>query len=229
HGLCRRRAEVPRALRGRGGERLRGVRPAVGCLMGDWFPNKTLGSLPERAARRWGTREALYFQGRRWSFAELSEGVDRLARGLIALGVRPGEKVALWMVNRPEFIEAMFAVMKIGAVLVPINTRLRTEDTAYILGQSDSAALLLAERSGPVDYLGMVKKLLPSLRDGLVREDRFKHLRLVVSAGDGPRAETLHWAAAEAGGDTVAEGALRARADAVDPDDVAFFMYTSGT
>ena len=58
--------------------------------MGDWFPKQTVGSLPERAAARWGPREALYFQGRRWSFAELSAGVDRLARGLIALGVRPG-------------------------------------------------------------------------------------------------------------------------------------------
>jgi fatty-acyl-CoA synthase len=197
--------------------------------MGDWFPKQTLGSLPERAARRWGAREALYFKGRRWSFAELSEGVDRLARGLIALGVRPGEKVALWMVNRPEFIEAMFAVMKIGAVLVPINTRLRTEDTAYILGQSDSAVLLIADRSGPVDYLGMVKELAPSLRAGAVREERFKHLRLVVSAGDGPRAETVHWPAAQAAGEAVTEATLRSRADRVDPDATAFFVYTSGT
>jgi len=197
--------------------------------MGDWFPKHTLGSLPERAARRWGSREALYFAGQRWSFADLSAGVDRLARGLIALGVRPGEKVALWMVNRPEFIEAMFAVMKIGAVLVPINTRLRTEDTAYILGQSDSVALLIADRSGPIDYLGMVKELVPSLRDGAAHEERFKHLRLVVSAGDAHHAETLHWTSAQAAGDVVDEGALRARAQAVDPDATAFFMYTSGT
>jgi fatty-acyl-CoA synthase len=197
--------------------------------MGDWFPKQTLGSLPERAARRWGAREALYFKGRRWSFAELSHGVDRLARGLLALGVRPGEKVALWMVNRPEFIEAMFAVTKIGAILVPINTRLRTEDTAYILGQSDSAALLIADRSGPVDYLGMVKELAPSLQAGAVREERFKHLRLVVSAGEAPRAETVHWSAVKAAGDAVDEATLRARADAVDPDATAFFMYTSGT
>ena len=197
--------------------------------MGDWFPKQTLGSLPERAARRWGAREALSFKGRRWSFAELSRGVDRLARGLLALGVRPGEKVALWMVNRPEFIEAMFAVAKIGAILVPINTRLRTEDTAYILGQSDSAALLFADRSGPVDYLAMVKELAPSLRAGAVREERFKHLRLVVSAGEAPGAETMHWTAVQAAGDAVEEAALRARADAVDPDATAFFMYTSGT
>src|SRR6266478_327509 len=197
--------------------------------MGDWFPKQTLGSLPERAAERWGAREALYFKGRRWSFAELSAGVDRLARGLIGLGVRRGEKVALWMVNRPEFIEAMFAVMKIGAVLVPINTRLRTEDTAYILGQSDSAVLLIADRSGPVDYLGMVKELAPSLRGGSAREERFKHLRLVVSAGDERHAETLHWSTAHAAGDQVDAAALRARAAAVDPDATAFFMYTSGT
>jgi fatty-acyl-CoA synthase len=197
--------------------------------MGDWFPKQTLGSLPQRAAQRWGAREALYFKGRRWSFAELSHGVDRLARGLIAVGVRPGEKVALWMVNRPEFIEAMFAVMKIGAILVPINTRLRTEDTAYILGQSDSAVLLIADRSGPVDYLAMVKELAPSLRGGAVREDRFKHLRLVVSAGDELRAETLHWRATQAAGGAVDDATLRARADAVDPDATAFFMYTSGT
>ncbi len=197
--------------------------------MGDWFPKQALGSLPERAARRWGAREALYFKGRRWSFAELSRGVDRLARGLIALGVKPGEKVALWMVNRPEFIEAMFAVMKIGAVLVPINTRFRTEDTAYILGQSDSSALLIADRSGPVDYLGMVKELAPSLRAGAVREDRFRPLRLVISAGDEPRAETLHWSATQAAGDAIDEAALRARAEAVSADATAFFMYTSGT
>jgi fatty-acyl-CoA synthase len=197
--------------------------------MGDWFPKQTLGSLPDHAARRWGAREALCFKGRRWSFTELSRSVDRLARGLLALGVQPGEKVALWMVNRPEFIEAMFAVMKIGAILVPINTRLRTEDTAYILGQSDAAALLIADRSGPVDYLGMVKELAPSLRAGAVREERFRHLRLVVSAGEAPRAETVHWSTVQAAGDAVDPATLRARTDAVDPDATAFFMYTSGT
>src|SRR4029453_12036908 len=194
--------------------------------MRDWFSKQTLGSLPERAAQRWGAREALYFKGQRWSFTELSRAVDRLARGLIALGVRPGEKVALWMVNRPEFIEAMFAVIKIGAILVPINTRLRTEDTAYILGQSDSAVLLIADRSGPVDYLGMVKELAPSLRAGAVREERFKHLRLVVSAGDGPRAETVHWPAAQAAGEAVTEATRGSRADQAAPAAPGVFLST---
>jgi fatty-acyl-CoA synthase len=197
--------------------------------MGDWFPKYTLGSLPARAARRWGAREALAFQGRRWSFDELSAGVDRLARGLVGLGVTPGEKVALWMVNRPEFIEAMFAVLKIGAVLVPINTRFRTDDVAYVLGQSDATTLVIAERSGPIDYLAMVRELVPSLAGGAAREPRFPHLRRVISVGDAPRAETLSWHGVLAAGDGIGADALAARAAAIDPDSIAFFFYTSGT
>ena len=197
--------------------------------MGDWFPKYPLGALPERAARRWGAREALAFQGRRWSFDELSAGVDRLARGLIGLGVTPGEKVALWMVNRPEFIEAMFAVLKIGAVLIPINTRFRTDDVAYVLGQSDATTLVIAERSGPIDYLAMVRELVPSLAGGAAREPRFPHLRRVISVGDAPRAETLSWRGVQAAGDGIGADALAARAEAIDPDGIAFFFYTSGT
>src|SRR3989441_509371 len=158
--------------------------------MSEWFSRQALGSLPADAARRWGAREALSFQGRRWTFAELSERVDRVARGLMGLGIAPGEHVALWMVNLPEFIDAAFAVMKIGAVLVPINTRFRTEDLAYVLAQSDASTLLIAERSGPVNYLGMVRQLAPSLetaRAGEVREARFPRWKRVVVAAAEPR------------------------------------------
>ena len=194
---------------------------------GDWFEKQTLGSLPERAARRWGSREALCFKGRRLTFADLARGVDRAAKGLIALGIRPGDKVALWLLNRPEWIEAAFAVMKIGAVLVPINTRLRTEDVAYIADQSDSAALILAERSGPIDYLAMVRELVPpGVAPAATRLPKLQHTLLF---GDAPRPDTVAWSALLAGGAAVDVAALAARADAVDPEDLAFLMYTSGT
>src|SRR6185436_12035815 len=103
-----------------------------------------------------------------WTFAELAAEVDRVARGLITFGVEPGERVVLWMLNRPEWIATAFAVTKIGAVLLPINTRLRTDDVAYILGQSETATIVLAERSGPIDYLAMGRALpaaqVPHLR-----------------------------------------------------------------
>src|SRR5215475_6256116 len=130
---------------------------------GDWFPKQTVGVLVDERARRDGGREALCFEGSRWTFADLARDVDAVARGLLVLGIAPGDRVALWMLNRPEWIQAALAVMRIGAVLVPINTRFRSEDAAYVLGQSDSRTLIIAARSGPIDYLGMVRALLPAL------------------------------------------------------------------
>jgi len=192
-----------------------------------WFPAITLGSLPERAGRRWGAREALVFRGRRISFAELSAGVDRVARGLIALGVQPGDRVALWLLNRPEWIELAFAVMKIGAVLVPINTRLRTEDVAYIVDQSGASTLVIAERSGRIDYLGMVRELVPA--GAPPGGGRLPKLRRLLVLGDEPPADTTSGRALLEQGAGVPPAALAERAAAVDPADLAFLMYTSGT
>ena len=201
--------------------------------MGEWFPGRTLGSLPDEAARRWGAREGLCFQGRRWTFAGLSQEIDRVAKGLIRLGIAPGEHLALWMVNRTEFIQAAFAVMKIGAVLAPVNTRFRTEDAGYVLSQSDAALLIVAARSGPVDYLGMVRQLAPSLGSaagrGEVREAKFPRLRQVVAVAEAPPSGALGWDAMVADGAAVADATLRERAAAVDPEATAFLMYTSGT
>ncbi len=195
--------------------------------MGEWYEKQTMGFLPERAARRWGAREALAFQGKRWTFAELHARVDAAAKGLLHLGIAPGDKVALWMVNRPEWIDAMFAIMKIGAVLVPVNTRFRTEDMAYVLGQSDAAAVILAERSGPVDYLAMMREAVPAL--GARPDARFPALRHAVVLCDRAHADTVGWNEMLEGGWRVSDDALRERAQQVDPEQSAFIFYTSGT
>ena len=195
--------------------------------MGDWYEKQTLGLLPERAARRWGPREALAFQGRRWTFAELHARVDAVAKGLLARGVAPGDKVALWMVNRPEWIDAMFAIMQIGAVLVPVNTRFRTEDMGYVLSQSDATAVILAERSGPIDYLAMMREVVPGL--GARPDPRFPLLRHVVVLADRAPADAVGWRELLEAGRSVSDAALRERAGRVDPEQSAFIFYTSGT
>ena len=118
--------------------------------MGEWFEKVSMGALVDRAAERFGAREALYYQGKRWSFDDLKAEANRVAKGLLALGIQPGEKVSLWMPNRPEWIATMFAVMQIGAILVPINTRFRTADLQYVVRQSKSTTLITVDRSGPV-------------------------------------------------------------------------------
>jgi fatty-acyl-CoA synthase len=130
------------------------------------------------------------------------------------------------MVNRPEWIDTMFGVTKVGAVLVPVNTRFRTDDVAYVVGQSGASTLVIAARSGPVDYLDMARRLVAAPAGS---EARCPGLRRVVVL-DGPgEAGTIGWDAMLAGGASVPDTALRARASAVDPDDTAFLMYTSGT
>jgi fatty-acyl-CoA synthase len=200
-------------------------------MSGHWFPKRTIGSLVDERLAGDGTRQALVFEDRRWTFAELARDVDAVARGLIALGIAPGDKVSLWMMNRPEWISAALAVMRIGAVLVPINTRFRTEDAAYVLGQSDSSTLIIAARSGPIDYLGMVRTLLPTLGSAgeVVSDPKLPALQRVIVLGDGTAPGTIGWSSLRATGMRVPDDALRTRIEAVDPDATAFIIYTSGT
>jgi fatty-acyl-CoA synthase len=198
----------------------------------DWFEKRTIGWLPRDMARRFGHREAVAFKGEGWTFARLADEIDRVARGFMALGIAPGDTVALWMLNRPEWIVAALAAMKIGAVLVPVNTRFRTADASYVLQQSDSTALVIAERGGGVEYFEMAREMLPSLAgtgDTVLRDRRLPALRRIVLLGDRPEPGTVHWSEVLTLSERVTDAMLQERAAAVDPDATAFLMYTSGT
>lgn len=201
--------------------------------MGDWFEKVTIGEALDRITARFGTREALTFAGQRWSFQALQADCERAARGLLHCGIAPGEKVSLWLPNCPEWLHAMFAVSKIGAVLVPINTRFRVNDLAYVLRQSDSTTLITVDRAGPVGYLDMVRELIPEL--AACREPQALHsaafptLRRVLVVSPQSYPGTLRWHDVVAAGDAVPAAQVHARQQAVDPDATALIMYTSGT
>ena len=200
--------------------------------MGEWFEKVALGTLVDRAVARFGSREALYYEGRRWSLTDLQADTDRAAKGLLALGIQPGEKVSLWMTNRPEWLPIMFAVMKIGAILVPINTRFRTADLEYVVRQSNSSTLITVDRSGPVRYFDMVRELCPELERSNpddVRAARLPDLRRVIALATRRLPGTYAWTEVVARGDGVPAAMLAARARAVNPDETVLIMYTSGT
>jgi fatty-acyl-CoA synthase len=201
--------------------------------MSEWFEKVTFGDMLDRAAERYGEREALAFAGRRWSFRELKDDCDRAARGLMRCGIQPGEKVSLWLTNRPEWLHIMFGLAKIGAVMVPINTRFRTADLDYVLRQSDSRMLITTDRSGPVGYLDMVRELIPELDTcadpyGL-QSVAFPDLRTVCVVSQRNYPGTLRWGEAVANAEAVSEDERRQRQQAVDPDATVLIMYTSGT
>jgi len=197
-----------------------------------WIEKQTFGDLIDRAAARWPEREALSYEGRRWTFAEQRDEVERAARALIAAGVAPGDHVCLWLGNRPEFVFLFFAVAKIGAVLVPVNTRFRTRDMAYVVTQSDSTTLIAAAAAPGVDYLAMIEELLPGLRTqpaGGLAIETAPALRRVILLAEAPVPGVLRWADLLAAGDAVAPSEVARRAAAVDADATAYIMYTSGT
>ncbi len=196
--------------------------------MSEWFEKQKLGDLPALAASQYGEREALCFAGQRWSYAEFDIEVDKVARGLIGIGVEHGENVALWMINRPEWLFLMYAAAKVGAVLVPLNTRYRTADVAYTVRQSESATWISMARSGPVDFLAMVRENLPHI-DVEDRHQDFPKLRRVVMLGDEPEPGMLGWDDLLTAGEAISDGELASRAEAVNPDDIVVICYTSGT
>lgn len=185
----------------------------------NWFPKRRLGDVVHQTAARHGTRPALVFEGRRWTYDELADEVDRVAKGLLALGVESGDHVGIWMTNRPEWVFLQFAIARIGAVTVGLNTRYRSEDAAYTIDQSDATTLIINDRSGPVDYAAMVRQIRPQLP---------KVQRLVVLGDDRPEG-SIGWDEVLDGGRQVGDDVLAARAAAVDPDEPALLIYTSGT
>ncbi len=202
--------------------------PAHSTLDVTGFDHLRLGDLPAVAAGRWGHRPALRYGDAVWTHAEFAADVDRVAKGLLALGVESGDHIALWMTNRPEWLHVLYAVARVGGCLVPLNTRYRSDDLAFTVVNSEAKYLIVVERSGPIDYA----ELLASARAEI---EAAGHLQQVVMLSDreggaaGRTTPSLGWAELLAAGEGVTDAALTERAAAVDPDQRMLLVYTSGT
>ena len=135
-----------------------------------------------RTAERFGDREALVVahQGHRSTYAELIEQCEVIARGLVARGVRKGDRVGIWAPNRYEWVIVQYSTAAIGAILVNINPASRTSELEYALNQSGISLLILAAAFRQADYAAMlaeVKGRCPELREALVLEDGWEALK----------------------------------------------------
>ena len=108
---------------------------------------KTLGDLLDKAAEKWPDREAIVFGKERIHYHEYRDKVDQLAKALLNIGIRKGDKVSILFSNRPEWSISEYAVDKIGAIVVPINTRYKTHELEYIL---QSLRFNHAHHDGPI-------------------------------------------------------------------------------
>ncbi len=122
---------------------------------------ETIGENLERTVARFPDRDALVDRpsGRRWTYAQFDEDVNRVARGLLALGIEKGDRVGIWSPNCAEWVLIQYATAKIGAILVNVNPAYRTHELAYALNQSGVRLLVSATRFKTSDYQAMVDQV----------------------------------------------------------------------
>lgn len=131
---------------------------------GNSFVGATYGSALSRLADEFGAREALAFRGERYSFADVKRRVDEASRRFVALGLQPGDRVALWLPNRPEFLWCWLGASQIGLITVVLNTRLKLPEVRYQLAQSDSTALIIPGPGSFRDFPAEIAELCPEVR-----------------------------------------------------------------
>jgi fatty-acyl-CoA synthase len=149
---------------------------------------ETIGRSFDRTVARRADRPALIAcqQGIRWSWRELGEKVDAFAAGLIALGLKPGERIGIWSPNNAEWVVTQFASAKAGLILVNINPAYRLAELEYALNKVGCRALITATAFKTSDYVGMITTLAPELRHaapGHLGSAKLPSLRLVIQIG----------------------------------------------
>jgi fatty-acyl-CoA synthase len=202
--------------------------------MADNLLKTTIGDLLDRQAERFGERDALVHieHGVRYTYAEFRAECDRVAKGLIALGVQKGEHIGIWATNYPEWVVAQFASAKIGAVLVTVNPAYRTYELEYLLKQSEVSTLLLIDSFKTSDYVAMINELIPELREAKssdLNSAKFPSLKRLIFIGKQQHPGMIMWRDLARLGHDVSDDVLAQRQAACDPDDVINIQYTSGT
>ena len=210
-------------------------------MAGSIDPNSTIGDVLDRQAERFADRDALVNAetGERYTYAEFRDEAERVARGLMALGIQRGHHVGIWATNYSEWALTQFATAKIGAVMVNVNPAYRTHELAYVLEQSEANAMILIGRFRNSDYVAMLNEVVPELKDanpGELRSPRFPYLRNVICIpphSDGPDAETppgmWAWDEMASKHSEVSPAQLAARQAECRPGDPVNIQYTSGT
>ncbi len=195
---------------------------------------ETLGVHFDRAVTRWHDELALVVRHQqvRWTYGDLKQRVDELAAGLLALGLKPGERVGIWSPNNAEWVITQFATAKAGLVLVNINPAYRLAEIEYALNKVDCKALITADHFKASDYVGMLRELAPELdtgAPGCLSSARLPTLSSVIRIGDDERPGMFRFVDVMKAGGEEHVGRIRDLAAKLQFDDPINIQFTSGT
>jgi fatty-acyl-CoA synthase len=196
---------------------------------------KTIGALLEQTATTFPKNDALVsvFENRRFSYSQFADEVNQVARGLLALNVKKGDRVGVWSTNCVAWVLAQFATAKIGAILVTINPAYRSYELEYALRQSECNMLISGESFKDEDYARILRELIPELA-GLnpsleLHAAKLPHLRRIIFLGNSTQPGMLPWTALGALAERINQEQLEQRQAELNFDDVINIQYTSGT
>lgn len=186
---------------------------------GGYGPPRTIPALLVAAALRFGGQSAVEDGQTRLTYADLLARSRSFAASLVAAGIEPGDRVAIWAFNSAEWIMALFGLSLAGAVLVPINTRFKGREAADILGRSRARALVTVTDFLGVNYLEMLAATETALPDLST---------IIVASGPAPE-RAVPWSRFVSKATDAGRAEVDRRGHTLGPDDVSDILFTSGT
>jgi fatty-acyl-CoA synthase len=202
--------------------------------MSELFTTDTIGIFLEKTTEKYPNHEFIVFPDLeiRWSFAVFNERVDHLACGLLHVGIAPGDHVGIWANNVPDWLTFFFAVAKIGAVLVPLNTFFKRRDAEYVIANSDMKALALVDHFRDSNYREILLGLIPEMTNttlGQLKSERFPKLQTLIYLGEENHPGMSNTEELLRLGENVSIQEYRKIVEAVSCYDTVNIQYTSGT
>lgn len=193
-----------------------------------------LGQYFEMQVAKYADNDFIVYPDRdlRWTYAEFDVRVDQLAKGLLGIGVGKGDHVGVWARNIPDWLTLCFACAKIGAVLVTVNPVYKAHELAYVLQQSDMKALAIIDMFRDVDYVQIVRELVPEAAvqpRGHLESAEFPFLKSLIYMGPEKHRGFYSMPELLVLGDNMPDEPLRAITASMRADDVVNMQYTSGT
>ncbi|MDE0809994.1 MAG: AMP-binding protein [Alphaproteobacteria bacterium] len=194
--------------------------------------NETLGGLLDEMARLHGEAEAIIWRDQRLSYADWRDQANQFARGLLSLGIKPGDRVGLLAANRPEWLIAAFAINKVGATVTAISTFSTPRELVWSLEHSGAVALVTVSAVRGRKFIDAIRALCPesaSAALGALQNKALPDLRTVIAIDIASEGAILGWDDFMIQGDAVPSSTLAEVQAQVSPDDWCFILYTSGS
>lgn len=177
-------------------------------------------------------KEYIVYKNKRYSFKEFEAYTRRIAKGLIALGFRKGDRLVLWLSNFPEWMALWFGCQRAGIIPVPVNTRFRQHDLTYVLQQSRAKGIVIMGKYLNIDYPAIIEEMIPEIREheaGSWTSQQFPLLQWIISIEPQCPYGALSLDQIERLGERLPDHHLDAYEAKVYPEDIACILFTSGT